>query len=112
LICSEESRAQPKNLIGSRGQQGNKRKTQYKGPKNRKATARQTPIDAVAAVAAAAVSAASPLRVNASRQVLIKTCEAILLPKGGRKTIIRLLIDERASLPLSQEMLPIDAVWI
>jgi hypothetical protein len=54
------------------------------------------PIDAAGAGAAATVSAAAPLRVNASRQVLIKTCEAILLPKGGRKTIVRLLSDEGA----------------
>jgi hypothetical protein len=95
-MCLEESRAQPKNPIGSRVQQENKRKTQYKEPKNREATTRQTPIDATGAGAAAAVTAAAPLRVNASRQVLIKTCEAILLPKRGRKTIIRLLIDEGA----------------
>jgi hypothetical protein len=94
LMCSEESRAQPKNPTGSRVQQENKRKTQYKGPKNREGTARQAPIDG--AGAAAAVTVAAPLRVNASRQVLIKTCEAIFLPKGGRKTIVRLLIDEGA----------------
>jgi hypothetical protein len=69
-------------------QHGNKRKTQYKGPKTREAAARQTPTDAAGAGAAAAVSA--------SRQVLINTCEAILLPKDGRKTIVRLLIDEGA----------------
>jgi hypothetical protein len=96
LMCSEESRAQPKNPTGSRVQQGNKRKTQYKGPKNREATARQTPIDAAGAGAAAAVTVAAPLRVNASRQVLIKTCEAIFLPKGRCKTIVRLLIEEGA----------------
>jgi hypothetical protein len=96
LMCSEESRAQPKHPTGSRVQQANKRKTQYKGPNNREAMARQTPIDAAGAGAAAAVSAAAPPRVNASRQVLIKTCEAILHPKGGRKTIVILLINEGA----------------
>jgi hypothetical protein len=91
-MCSEESRAQPKNPTGSRVQQGNKRKTQYKGPKTRDNTetvARQKPTDAAGAGAAAAVSAAAPLKVNAPRQAFIKTCEAILIPKGRCKTIIR-----------------------
>jgi hypothetical protein len=102
MMCTENPRAQQRGTAASGVQQGSKNRPAYKGPRyrdTREAAARQRPADtagANAATADTAAAAAAPLRVNAPRQVLIKTCEAILLQKGGRKTIVRLLIDEGA----------------